>query len=434
MKQTLFYLAIASLSIMGLIIMGCSSSGSDETEEQLMTEQESEQIALQYLLDSPTYLFDGIDGSVNLEKTLTAKCPSCWVFEYEFESSHAGFGNRNEQVLAQVITTHTVSISVEQGTVKSATMDDDEWDMMAQAQADDQDQSTVITDTDPDDSLVGGTPGSCGYSWNEERYGWHRMWDDQSFIPADQKPEWKKHIPSAQVVTAVRMNQSNSGEVLDLSVGDSIIVTLESNPSTGFSWQLAIISDETVLENSAQEFGMIDTNSPPGTPGEEIWTFEAIGPGTCTFVMEYSRPWEGGEKGVETFSLTVTVEGNAATSGSSDTSSSNNKWNLISLGDKSNPQSVIEGTNITIELDIEGDTINVNGSAGCNSYFGNYEYTNEGLKSGMFGVTERYCMNENVMDQEYEYLSALGKVTLYEIDGDSLTMTYEDGVLIFSII
>ena len=45
--------------------------------------------------------------------------------------------------------------------------------------------------------IVGGTPGSCGYVWDAERSGWHRPWDPNSFIPAEDKPEWDKFIPSS---------------------------------------------------------------------------------------------------------------------------------------------------------------------------------------------------------------------------------------------
>jgi N-methylhydantoinase B/oxoprolinase/acetone carboxylase alpha subunit len=45
------------------------------------------------------------------------------------------------------------------------------------------------------DVFVGGTPGSCGYMWDEERGGWHRPWDANSFILAEEKPEWEQYIP-----------------------------------------------------------------------------------------------------------------------------------------------------------------------------------------------------------------------------------------------
>ena len=43
--------------------------------------------------------------------------------------------------------------------------------------------------------IVGGTPGSCGYVWDAERGGWHRPWDANSFIPANEKPEWEQYLP-----------------------------------------------------------------------------------------------------------------------------------------------------------------------------------------------------------------------------------------------
>ena len=45
-----------------------------------------------------------------------------------------------------------------------------------------------------------------------------------------------------------------------------------------------------------------------GAPGTEEWTFAALSTGTTTIATDYGRPWEGGEKGVWTFSATVTVQ------------------------------------------------------------------------------------------------------------------------------
>jgi len=98
-----------------------------------------------------------------------------------------------------------------------------------------------------------------------------------------------------------------------VAVGDSFTVTLCSNPTTGFLWsESAQISDQSVLEQLGREFVPPeykgDKPPPPGTPGQEIWTFKALKAGESTISMEYSRPWEGGEKGEWTFALTVTVK------------------------------------------------------------------------------------------------------------------------------
>ena len=288
----------------------------DDASQTDITKEESQQIALDYLLNSPTFVFDGMDDTVELTETITARCPSCWVFEYEFQSRHAGYGNRTGQMLAQVITNHKASIAVEKGVVTRAIMDN-KWNMVTQEFVTDSSSgSASLDDTDPNNILVGGTPGSCGYSWDPDRYGWHRAWEEGSFISADEKPEWKKYIPADQ--------QKGSSDLTD------------------------------------------------------------------------------------------------------------NKWSLVSFGDQSNPTSVLEGTDITIKITEEDNGLSVEGSAGCNRYFGSFEITDDGLKPGMMGATEMWCMDEGVMDQETEYLKALGMVTDYEIDGNTLKMTYEGGVLVFT--
>ncbi len=98
-----------------------------------------------------------------------------------------------------------------------------------------------------------------------------------------------------------------------VAVGDSFTVTLCSNPSTGFQWsESAQISDQEVLKQTDHQFVSPEakgsTPPAPGTPGQEVWTFKALKKGTCSVSIEYSRPWEGGEKGAWTFNLSVVVK------------------------------------------------------------------------------------------------------------------------------
>ncbi len=44
-----------------------------------------------------------------------------------------------------------------------------------------------------------------------------------------------------------------------------------------------------------------------GADGIEVWTFKALKIGTSDISMEYSQPWEGGEKDAYGFFLTVVV-------------------------------------------------------------------------------------------------------------------------------
>ena len=108
------------------------------------------------------------------------------------------------------------------------------------------------------------------------------------------------------------MKQQHITKGVEVAVGSSFTVTLCSNPTTGFKWsESAEISDEAVLEQTGHKWVSPEakgTKPPaPGTPGQEVWTFKALKKGASTISMEYSRPWEGGEKAANTFVLTVAV-------------------------------------------------------------------------------------------------------------------------------
>jgi inhibitor of cysteine peptidase len=97
---------------------------------------------------------------------------------------------------------------------------------------------------------------------------------------------------------------------LEVPVGASFNVTLCANPSTGFGWEEAVIGDPALVEGVGREFVGPEGQPPPppGTPGQEVWTFKALETGQTTLSVDYSRPWEGGEKGEWTFALTLSIK------------------------------------------------------------------------------------------------------------------------------
>jgi inhibitor of cysteine peptidase len=101
-------------------------------------------------------------------------------------------------------------------------------------------------------------------------------------------------------------------EALEVTAGESFTVTLCSNPTTGFQWSAAQISQQAVIEQTDHQFtppSYQDGSPPaPGSPGQEVWTFKALKPGESTISMEYDQPWEGGMKSAWTFALTVVVK------------------------------------------------------------------------------------------------------------------------------
>jgi len=100
-----------------------------------MSEQNSRKTAEDFVRNSPTFSYDGMEDTLQLVHTLTARCPFCWVFVFDFTSRHAGYGDRTGMMLAQVLTPHRAVVTVEQGEVVSAIMDE-RWDMVRQEETD----------------------------------------------------------------------------------------------------------------------------------------------------------------------------------------------------------------------------------------------------------------------------------------------------------
>jgi len=103
--------------------------------------------------------------------------------------------------------------------------------------------------------------------------------------------------------------QNNITKQLTVAVGSSFTVTLCSNATTGFSWsESAKISDPAVVQQLTHEKVAPENTGLVGAPGTEVWTFKALKKGTSNIEMQYSQPWEGGQKGAWTFQLAVTAQ------------------------------------------------------------------------------------------------------------------------------
>ena len=107
-------------------------------------------------------------------------------------------------------------------------------------------------------------------------------------------------------------------------------------------------------------------------------------------------------------------------------------WILETYGEPDNLKSVLKDTEITITFD--SGNRDMTGSAGCNSYFGEYEVAVNGLSiPGPIAATEMACLEpEGVMEQENLYLTILESAESYQIQGDELRIDCGDRVLIYT--
>ena len=103
------------------------------------------------------------------------------------------------------------------------------------------------------------------------------------------------------------------------------------------------------------------------------------------------------------------------------------RWLLVSYGEPGNLKNVIPDAEPTARFDSE--TKEVQGSGGCNTYFGSYEVDGNDLTmTGPFAVTEMWCGDAKGA-QESEYLDILLAAGSFEVDGDAMIIRSGSAVL-----
>lgn len=102
------------------------------------------------------------------------------------------------------------------------------------------------------------------------------------------------------------------------------------------------------------------------------------------------------------------------------------EWQLLSYGPSDTPLTPIGSSALTLAFKSADE---LNGFSGCNRYFGQYTVEGEALSISLLGSTEMACADEGLMQQESDYLAALGAAQTAQRDGDMLTLTYPGGAL-----
>ena len=110
------------------------------------------------------------------------------------------------------------------------------------------------------------------------------------------------------------LTESDSGRTLDLCVGDTIVVALEANGTTGFDWYprhgagnvqiLAEKGDRYVVDPDP-----VDIRKPvAGQGGSHYFSYRVIGPGICGIALDYKRSWEKKDP-AKTFEVLIRATG-----------------------------------------------------------------------------------------------------------------------------
>jgi len=104
-----------------------------------------------------------------------------------------------------------------------------------------------------------------------------------------------------------QVQTEETSETVDAETGQHFDVSLESNPSTGYSWQTTKSPDGKIVQLLNSHYVDPSSGGAVGAPGQEVWQFQAIGAGSTTMVLEYARPWELDTPPAQRYTLNINV-------------------------------------------------------------------------------------------------------------------------------
>lgn len=121
-------------------------------------------------------------------------------------------------------------------------------------------------------------------------------------------PDGTAYVGTFGGLVAIRdqvvLGAGDNGRQIELNKGQILAITLESNPTTGYTWEAAEF-DEHILRQVGDQFQ--PESSAPGAGGVQTLSFEAVNSGKTSLKLVYHKPWEKNVEPLKIFSIEVIV-------------------------------------------------------------------------------------------------------------------------------
>ncbi len=105
----------------------------------------------------------------------------------------------------------------------------------------------------------------------------------------------------------VQFTAADNGSTVKLNTGQIMSITLDANPTTGYTWEVAEPPSGQIMRQIG-EIDFIPSQHDPeivGAGGVQIVRFEVINAGQTSLKLIYHRPWETDVEPRDTFSIYV---------------------------------------------------------------------------------------------------------------------------------
>jgi inhibitor of cysteine peptidase len=136
-------------------------------------------------------------------------------------------------------------------------------------------------------------------------------WGEQGWMPSPSQREKRKGNllrPPGVQAEQLELTAADNGKTVAAVVGQTIVISLEGNITTGYGWQTAELGGQAVESLGKPAYvtrphaaGIV------GVGGTFTFRLKAVRPGTSALKLIYVRPWEKDVPPEKTFAVTIKV-------------------------------------------------------------------------------------------------------------------------------
>ena len=104
----------------------------------------------------------------------------------------------------------------------------------------------------------------------------------------------------------ISIGAGDAGNTITLNQGESLVVTLDGNPTTGYNWLMQTM-DPAILKQVGEP-AYTPENDQPGASGKITIAFQAVKTGQAKLVLSYMRSFEKETAPQNIFEVLVVVK------------------------------------------------------------------------------------------------------------------------------
>lgn len=94
---------------------------------------------------------------------------------------------------------------------------------------------------------------------------------------------------------------------LPLKIGQILMLSLPSSPTTGYRWQIQDPAQSILRSLGPEVYNNSGDKNMVGSAGQSVWRYKASTAGTGRLLMVYQQPWAPEVPPEQTFDCSITV-------------------------------------------------------------------------------------------------------------------------------